>query len=135
VNTRIILADGAKWVRDSLRLLLQDQSDLELVGEAEDAPTLTDLACRMRPDVVVMDINMPASAGFETVSHLLRTMPDVKVIVMSLQADHRYVEQGFRAGISGYVLKDRAHEELPAAVRTVACDGKFVSPELERRSR
>ena len=82
-------------------------------------------------DVVVMDLNMPEISGIETARRILLEDPGIRVVIISLQSDPNYVRAGFMAGVTGYLLKDCAFEELAEAVHTVAGGGSYVSPEIE----
>lgn len=130
MNTTVIIADDRSNFRDELRKILDTRPDIELLGEAETVEALLDLTSRLQPDVIIVDIDTPALGGFQTIYSLLRKVPTVKVIAMSMKADRRYVEQGLILGLSGYLLKDCACEELAEAIRMAAPDRKYVSRDL-----
>ncbi len=133
VTTKILIVDDHAVVRSGLRMLLDDQEDLEVVGEAGDMRGAVFEARSLKPDVVLMDVVMPGDDGIAATAAVLREVPDAKVLVLSMQDDARYVHEAFAAGASGYVLKEAAHSELVGAVREVAGGGRYVHPELGAR--
>lgn len=116
---RVLLADDHKIVRDGLRALLESQSRLTVVGEAEDGRTACEMAASLRPDVVVMDIGMPDLNGMDATRRIVAELPNVKVVALSMHADRRFVAEMLRAGASGYLVKDAAFEELTGAIEAV----------------
>jgi two-component system response regulator NreC len=132
-TTKILIVDDHAVVRSGLRMLLDDQADLEVVGEAGDMRGAVFEARSLKPDVILMDVVMPGDDGIAATAAVLREVPDAKVLVLSMQDDARYVHEAFAAGASGYVLKEAAHTELVGAVREVAGGGRYVHPELGAR--
>lgn len=128
MSTRIVLADDHRLVREGLRELIDRQPDMKVVAEAEDGRTAVRLAKELSPDVVLMAITMPDMNGIEATRRMTAEAPVVKVIGVSMHSDRRFVTEMLRAGASGYLLKDRASEELAGAVRTVIAGGTYVSP-------
>jgi two-component system response regulator NreC len=131
--TQILVVDDHAVVRSGLRLLLDAQQDLEVVGEAGDLRGAVFEARALKPDVILMDVVMPGANGIEATAAVLKEAPDAKVLVLSMQDDPRYVREAFSAGASGYVLKEAADAELVDAVREVAGGGRYVHPELGAR--
>lgn len=131
--TKILIVDDHAVVRSGLRMLLDDQDDLEVVGEAGDLRSAVFETRALKPDVILMDIVMPGADGIEATTAVLKEAPTAKVLVLSMQDDARYVQEAFAAGASGYVLKEAAHAELVGAVREVARGGRYVHPELGAR--
>jgi DNA-binding NarL/FixJ family response regulator len=130
MRIRIVLADDHAIVRHGLSRALQQEDDMEVVGQAEDGRTTVELARKLTPDVVVMDISMPDLNGIEATREIRRQTPHVKVIALSMHSAKRYVTEMFKAGAVGYLLKDCDFDELARAIRTVA-DGKtYVSPSI-----
>ena len=128
MSTRILIADDHRIMRDGLRALLGKHDTFLVVGEAEDGRKAVELAARLRPEVVIMDLTMPGLNGIEATRQIVAANPGMKVIALSIHSDHRFVRQMFEAGARGYLLKEGAFEELARAIRTVT-DGKaFVSP-------
>ena len=130
---RIVIVDDHAVVRSGLKLLLDGQEDLEVVGEAGDARTAVFEVRAQKPDVVLMDVVMPSGSGIEATPAVLKEAPDAKVLILSMQDDPAYVREAFAAGASGYVLKEAADAELVAAVRKVAAGQRYVHPTLGAR--
>jgi two-component system response regulator NreC len=133
VSPRILIVDDHAVVRAGLAMLVNAEEDLEVVGEAGSAREAIFEARSTKPDVVLMDVMMPDQSGIEVLPQLLRELPEVKVLVLSMQDDPRYVREAFEAGASGYVLKEAADNELVAAIKEVAAGGRYVHPELGAR--
>ena len=134
MSIRVLLVDDHAVVRSGLRLLLDAQDDIETVGEAGDAREAVFELRSGEPDVVVMDIGLGGGkSGIEATSDLLKEAPAVKVLMLPMQDDPRYVREAFAAGASGYVLKEAADNELVKAVREVAAGGRYVDPALGAR--
>jgi DNA-binding NarL/FixJ family response regulator len=133
VTTRVLIVDDHAIVRAGLRLLVDAEDDLETVGEAGDGREAILEARSAKPDVILMDVLMPAQGGIETLPMLLHEHPEVKVLILSMEDDPRYVRAAFAGGASGYVLKEAADNELVAAIREVANGGRYVHPELGAR--
>ncbi len=130
MTTRVVLVDDHKIVRDGLRSMLAKQSDIEVVGEADDGRRALAIVSELDPDVVVMDIGMRDMNGIEATRQLHEARPDVKVIALSMHSDQRYVSEMLSAGASGYLIKDSAFEELAAAIRAVASGQSYLSPSV-----
>lgn len=131
--TQILIVDDHAVVRSGLRMLLDVEQDLEVVGEAGDMRNAVFEARALKPDVILMDVVMPGASGIEATTAVLKESPDSKVLVLSMQDDPRYVREAFSAGACGYVLKEAADAELVGAVREVARGGRYVHPELGAR--
>jgi two-component system, NarL family, response regulator NreC len=130
---RVILVDDHAVVRTGLRLLLDSEDDIEVVGEAENARRALFETIQNQPDVVLMDVVMPDQSGIEAIKPVLEAAPQTKILVLSMQDDPSYVREAFAAGASGYVLKEAADTELVDAVRQVAGGGNYVHPTLGAR--
>jgi two-component system response regulator NreC len=130
---RVLIVDDHAVVRSGLHLLLEAESDIDVVGEAGDVRAAVFEAREQKPDVVLMDVVMPGQSGIEGVPLVLKEAPDAKVLVLSMQDDPRYVREAFAAGASGYVLKEAADAEVVQAIREVAAGGRYVHPELGAR--
>jgi DNA-binding NarL/FixJ family response regulator len=130
MSIRILLADDHRIMREGLRSLLEKQPDIEVVAEAEDGRTAVQLVRQLSPDVVIMDIAMPGLNGIGAAHQILVEGPGIKVIALSMHSDRRFVARMFKAGASGYLLKDCAFEELARAVRTVAANQFYLSPSI-----
>lgn len=121
---RTLLADDHTVLRKGLKSLLDQQQDIEVVGEAEDGLEVVKLAKKLEPDIVILDIGMPTMNGIQATQHIVAEVPNTRVLALSMHSDHQFVVKMLQAGASGYLLKDCAFEELIAAVRTIT-DGKF----------
>jgi two-component system, NarL family, response regulator NreC len=129
---RIVLADDHQLMRSGLRLVIEQQPDLSVVGEAGDGREAVALANSLRPDVAVMDISMPSLSGIEAARQITEAHPEIGVIVLSMHPDESYVLRALKAGVKGYLLKDSADSDLIGAVRAVAHGKSFFSPAVSR---
>lgn len=130
---RVVVVDDHAVVRSGLRLLLEAEGDLEVVGEAGNAREAVFEVRASRPDVILLDVTMPGESGIEALPKLLHEAPDAKVLVLSMEDDPSYVREAFGAGACGYVLKEAADAEVVAAVREVAEGKRYVHPALGAR--
>lgn len=127
MSIRIVVADDHTLVREVLCSFLADQPDMDVVGQAGDGATAMELAMKLEPDVIVMDIGMPpVLSGLEATRWIRKTRPNVKIIALSMHDDTAYVVEMLRAGAHGYMLKDGDLEELLIAIRTVARGETYV---------
>jgi two-component system response regulator NreC len=133
VSIRVLVVDDHAVVRAGLRRVLDAEADIETVGEAPNAERAVFEAIQHRPDVVLMDVVMPGKSGIEGLPALLQSLPETRVLVLSMQDDPRYVREAFEAGASGYVLKEAADSEVVGAVRAVAAGERYVHPTLGAR--
>ena len=133
MTTRVLIVDDHAVVRAGLRLMLEGEADMDPVGEAGSAREAVLQARSLKPDLVLMDVVMPDGSGIEALPALLKEHPDLKVLILSMQDDPRYVREAFAAGASGYVLKEAADTEVVEAIREVAKGGRYVHPELGAR--
>lgn len=128
MNYRIVIADDHRIVRQGLRSLLEKESDMQVVGEAEDGRKTLPIVRELIPHVIVMDVKMPDLNGIEATRHILSELPQVKVIALSMYSDTRFVANMLKAGAKGYLLKDCAFEELAQAIRLVMSNKTYLSP-------
>jgi two-component system response regulator NreC len=128
-----VVVDDHAVVRSGIKLLLDREKDIEVVGEAGNAKDAVFRARALKPDVILLDVVMPGESGIEVLPKLLKESPDTKVLVLSMQDDPRYVREAFAAGAAGYVLKEAADEEVVSAVREIAAGGRYVHPTLGAR--
>src|SRR5688500_15131476 len=124
----VILADDHQMMREGLRLLVNSQDDMEVVGEAENGEVAVVLAQKLQPDVVVMDISMPEMNGLKATQCLMRSCPKIKVLILTRHTDDGYLQQLLQSGSSGYVLKQSASDELVRAIRVIACGQIYLDP-------
>ena len=130
MSTRVLIVDDHKIMREGLRSLLEKQPDMEVVAEAENAQTALKLVEELKPDLVIIDVVMPALNGIEATRRILTKVPSVKVIALSMYSDKRFVMEMLRAGASGYLLKDCAFEELDGAIRAVTQGRTYITPRI-----
>jgi DNA-binding NarL/FixJ family response regulator len=123
---RLLLVDDHAILREGLRSLLELESDLEVVGEANSAEQALKQAAVARPDIVLTDIGMPGRSGLSLVGELRKLCPGVRVILLTAHASEEYIRAGLDARADGYVLKDSGHAELLTAIRTVASGRQFL---------
>ena len=129
----VLLAEDHTIVRQGFRLVLEGEPYFRVVGEAENGRQAVQLAKRLRPDVVVMDIAMPLLNGVEATRQLLREVPSTRVIILSSYSDDEYVNQVTEAGAAGYLLKQTAAAELTRAIREAKKGNAFFSPDISKR--
>ena len=130
MSIRVLIADDHKIMLAGLRSLLEKQTDFEVVGEADNGRKAVKMAQEKTPDVVVMDVSMPDLNGIEATKQIIESLPDTRVIALSMHSDKRFVMGMLRAGASGYLLKDCASQELANAIAQVAGGKKYLSPEI-----
>ena len=127
---RILLADDHKITRQGLKSLLDNQPDMQVVAEAENGRLAVQLAVKLSPDIVVMDVSMPDLNGMEATRQIVSGRSQAKVVALSMHSDELYVTEMLKNGASGYLLKDCAFEELANAIRAIM-DGKtYLSPDV-----
>ena len=127
---RVVIADDHAVVREGLRVLVNAQPGLDVVGEAADGQEAWQLACDMQPDVIVLDVSMPVMGGAETAERITKDCPAVRILALTMHEERGYVSRLLRAGASGYLLKRSASSELVRAIRSVAWGGTYVDPSL-----
>lgn len=127
---RCVIADDHALVRQGIRRLLQDENDVEVIGEAGDAAEALKSVMELRPDILLMDVGMPGFSSFEAARIIQRDLPGTRVVFLTMHEDQDYVMQGLQAGASGYLLKDTPAAKLISVLRDVHQGGKFVSPEV-----
>ena len=130
MSIRILLADDHGIMREGLRSLLEKEPDIKVVGEAEDGRRALGLVSELLPDVVIMDISMPGLNGADATRRIVHQFPIVKVIALSMHSNRIFVVDMFKAGASGYVLKECLFDELVEAIRIVAAGDKYLSPKV-----
>jgi DNA-binding NarL/FixJ family response regulator len=129
---RILIADDHGIVRSGLRLLLDRQADMEVVAEAADGVEAVELALRERPDLCILDVGMPRLTGLQATREIKAQAPDVRVLMLSMHRDERYLFEALKAGASGYVLKAEADQDLVEAARSVDRGEAFLTNAAER---
>ena len=130
---RVFLVDDQRLIRDGLRLLLELEDGLEVVGEAENGAAALEVYAALQPDVVLMDIRMPGMDGVEATHRIIERWPQARVVILTTFDDDAYIFDALRAGALGYLLKDISGPELAAAVREVAHGGALIQPSVARK--
>ena len=130
---RIVVADDHAIVRQGLKLLMDSQPDMEVVGEAADGRAVLELARALKPDIVVMDISMPGVNGLIATRTLKQEQPGVTIVALTRHEDDTYLEELLRAGASAYVLKQSAPANFLQAIRAVAAGGIYLDPAMTSR--
>ena len=127
---RIVIAEDHETVRAGVRMIIEAEPDMEVVGEAPDGRLAIELARHLEPDVVVMDISMPVLNGLKAAATLKRVAPDIKILTLTRHTDDSYLHELFEAGISGYVLKQSSPKELARAIRIVMTGETYLDPAI-----
>ena len=129
---RVLIADDHGIVRSGLRLLLERQADIDVVAEAGDGVTAFESALRTRPDLCVLDVQMPRLTGLQAAREIRAHLPSTQVLILSMHDDERYVFEALKAGAAGYVLKREVDHALVGAIRAVQRGEAFVTDAVER---
>jgi len=130
MGIRILLADDHTIVLQGLCRFLREQEGMEVVGQAKDGLSVVELARELVPDIIIMDISMPGLSGVEATRRIHAENPDIKIIGLSMHVAKRYVQEMYKAGARGYLLKDCDFDELIAAVQAVAAGGTYFADEF-----
>jgi DNA-binding NarL/FixJ family response regulator len=129
---RVLIADDHSILREGIRSLLENESDMEVVGEAEDGHMAVSMACELEPDVILMDIVMPRLNGIEATRQIRKKLPNTQILVLSMHDNEEYIRQVLANGAMGYILKDAAYNELLSAIRSVYRGEAVLSPAITR---
>jgi DNA-binding NarL/FixJ family response regulator len=132
VPIRVLLAEDHTIVREGLRALLGSATDIEVVGEVADGERAVTSAAALRPDLVVMDLNMPGIDGVEATRRIRERVPGTRVLVLSMHDGEEYVRPAIRAGAAGYLLKGSGLSDLVSAIRAIVAGDAFFSPTVAR---
>ncbi|UCC97474.1 MAG: response regulator transcription factor [Phycisphaerales bacterium] len=132
MGVKILLVEDHVVMREGLRILINQQADMEVVGEADDGKDAAEMARQLQPDVVIMDVCMRGTNGVKATRQIKAKMPDLKVIALSAYDNREYIMGMAKAGMSGYLLKDCAFDELVGAIRTVLQGKSYLSPGAAR---
>ena len=127
---RILLADDHTVVRKGLRLLLENQPDFQVIGDAADGREAVELAEQRKPDVIIMDVAMPVLNGIEAARQICAKMPSTAIVFLSMHSDEGYVLKALKVGARAYLLKDSAEHDLIDAVKAVSVGKAFFSPAI-----
>lgn len=129
---RLLVADDHKIFRQGIKKLLEEEADLQVVGEAADGREAVKKATELKPDLVLMDIAMANLNGLEATKQIKKVLPETKIIMVTMHKNEEYILQSFQAGASGYILKEGAVEELVHAIRSIHQDKSFLSPTISK---
>lgn len=130
---RVVLADDHEIVRNGIRLVLEEQPDIEVVAEAGDGEAAVRYTLGHKPDVLVLDLNMPGVSGLEAIPQALEASPETAVVVLTMQSEPAFAREALRAGARGYVVKQSAARELVDAVRAIVAGDTYINPSLGAR--
>jgi DNA-binding NarL/FixJ family response regulator len=130
----VLLVDDHSLVRRGFRRMLEDEPDMDVVGEAGDGEESIKLAKKLRPKVVVMDCALPGMNGLQATRQIIEESPDTAVLMLSMHTESTWVRQAIEAGAKGYVLKNAMDLELGAAIRKIAAGETVFDPQVEQRS-
>jgi DNA-binding NarL/FixJ family response regulator len=133
VTTRVLLCDDQALVRSGFRMILEARQEFEVVGEAEDGHRAIELAGRLHPDVILMDVRMPDLDGVEATRRLVAGGSPARVLILTTSDVDEYVYEAIRAGASGFLLKDVRPDQLVEAIRVVARGDALLAPSVTRR--
>jgi DNA-binding NarL/FixJ family response regulator len=127
---RVLIAEDHETVREGLKLIIDTQPDMEIIGEAGNGRDAVRLARELVPDVLLMDVSMPELNGLKAAAQLKRVAPDIKILTLTRHTDQAYLQELLEAGVSGYVLKQSAATDLIRAVRAVAAGDNYLDPAM-----
>jgi DNA-binding NarL/FixJ family response regulator len=127
---RVLIAEDHTLLRAGLRALLAQESDIEIVGEADNGRDAIRSIPTLAPDLVLMDLTVPGTDGFEAIAEIKRRRPQIRILVLTLHRSEEYVHQSLKAGADGYILKDATHDELRVAIRSVLNGKTYLSPDI-----
>lgn len=132
---RVVIVDDHPVVRDGLTRIVSGESDMSVVGEAEDGVIGVKVCTEQEPDVVVMDLSMPNMGGLEAITEIRKTKPDIRFVIFSVYRGEEDIHRAFEAGASGYLFKVVQRQELLAAIRMVAAGGRYLPLQVADRLR
>ena len=130
---RIFIAEDHETVREGLKLIINQQDDMEVCGEAGDGETAVKMAQQLLPDIVLMDVTMPELNGLKATRNLKKLVPLIKILTLTRHSDDGYLQELLRAGASGYILKQSPSTELLRGIRAIAKGGNYLDPAIAGR--
>jgi DNA-binding NarL/FixJ family response regulator len=130
MSIKIILADDHAVLRHGLSKSFQNEDDMEVIAQSKDGRSTVELVKELKPDIVIMDIGMPDLNGIEATRQIVQNRPRTKIIALSMHSSKNFIIEMFKAGASGYLLKDCEFDELLNAIRVVASDKVYISPAI-----
>ncbi len=130
MSIRILIADELEIMLEGIKSFLDDVPGMEVIGQAKDGRIAVQLAHELKPDIIIMDIEMPGLNGIDATRQIVQELPNIKVIAFSAHLENRYVREMFKAGALGYVSKCSDCQELIAAIKTVILEQTYLSPKI-----
>jgi len=130
MTIKIVLVDDHQIMREGIRAMLDLEKGLEVVSEAENGREALEIALDIKPDIIIMDINMPDMNGTEATRRIRKNCPGTRIIALSMHSDRFFVAEMLQAGASGYLLKDCSGQDIVTAIRSVHAGKSFLSPEI-----
>ncbi|MCD9188317.1 MAG: response regulator transcription factor [Pyrinomonadaceae bacterium] len=127
---RILIAEDHVSVREGFRFIIESQADMEVIGEAGDGRAAIEMARKLNPDIVLMDISMPKLNGMKAAATLKRVAPEIKILTLTRHTDTAFLQELLQSGVSGYVLKQSASEEILRALRAIGKGGSYLDPAI-----
>jgi len=128
--TRIVIVDDHTLMRNGLEAMLKIESDYEVVGVASDGRAAILAAAELRPDIMLMDLNMPRTSGIDAITQIKRQFPEIKIVALTFHKEDKHIHATLEAGADAYVLKDDSRNELLSALSTVARGNSYLSPAI-----
>lgn len=129
---KIVLVDDHKLLRDGLRNIIEQRSNMHIIGEASDGREAIKVSSKLMPDVIVMDVAMPGMNGVEAAKQIHKAQPDIKIIGLSMHSGKQFIQGMFKAGAFGYLLKDGDADELITAITTVVQNKRYLSKDIDQ---
>jgi len=130
MSIKVFLADDHKILRESLVILLQQENNIEVIGEAADGHGAIEEILRLKPDIAILDISLPQLNGLEVAARLKKEAPEIKIIILTMHKNEDFVARAYQLEVNGYVLKDNALEELLKSIRIVQAGGIYLSSDI-----
>ncbi len=130
---KILIAEDHGMVREGIKMIIESQDDMEIIGEAEDGRKVVELARQHLPDIILMDIAMPKLNGLTATAMIKRILPDIKILILTRHTDDAYLQELLEAGVSGYALKQTVSSELIRALRLIAEGNNYIDPAMTEK--
>jgi DNA-binding NarL/FixJ family response regulator len=130
---KILIADDQKLIREGLKVLLEMEESFMVIGEASNGQQAVDLYIKLRPDIVLMDIQMPVINGVEAIKKILELDKEAKIIILTTFDDDEYVYEGLKSGALGYILKDSSIEKLSESIKVIYQGGALIEPSITKK--
>ena len=130
MSIKVLIVDDHQIMREGLRYMFEKESDIEVISEAENGRQALQMATKMNPDVIIMDINMPDMNGTEATKRILKDAPWIKIVALSMHSDRVFVAEMLKAGAYGYLLKDCSRNDILNAIRAVYKNKRYLGPEI-----